>query len=61
MPKMTDAERAVHTTEVVTASLAAMRAEDWPEANQLLTHAVHDGCTPSELVAEAIAQTGGSL
>jgi hypothetical protein len=58
--RMTDDERHTATVEAVTAGLAAWRAGDTPEVNQLLSHAVHNGCTPAELLTEIIAQTEGT-
>lgn len=59
--RMTDEQRATRTTSVVTLALAALRDDDTADVNQLLTHAVHDGVQPAELLAEIVAQTGGRL
>lgn len=59
--RMTAKERAELAHRVVAEALAAMRAGDPAEANGLLTHLVHDGVPPVEVVAEIAAQTGGAL
>jgi len=61
MTRLTDAERLAEARRVVTAALAAERAGDAAEVNQLLAHAVHAGVQPRELLAEIVAQTGGRL
>ena len=59
--RMTDDERAAATVDVVAEALAAIRADDPGTANGLLAHAVHAGMQPHELLAEIVAQTGGTL
>lgn len=59
--RMTDDERAARTVVVVAAAIAAARAGNPSEANQLLTHAVHAGVQPVEILAEIAVQTGGRL
>jgi hypothetical protein len=59
--RMTATERTARAATAVAAALAAARADDPAECNQLLTHAVHDGVQPVEIVAEIAAQTGGKL
>jgi hypothetical protein len=58
---MTDSERLAHAHAVVVLALDAMRDDDPAEANQLFSHAVHDGVQPVELLSEIVAQTGGTL
>jgi hypothetical protein len=58
---MTDTERLAHARDVVAAALTAQRAGDRAEVNQLFAHAVHDGVPPTELLAEIVEQTGGTL
>jgi hypothetical protein len=57
--RLTDLERAEHARGVVASAIGALRAGDQAETNALLVHAVHDGVSPSELLAEIVAQTGG--
>lgn len=59
--RMTDTERLALARATVAEALAAQRAGDLAEANQLYAHVVHAGVQPVEIVAEIIAQTGGKL
>lgn len=59
--RMTEGQRLSSAKAAVADAIAAARAEDPAKANALLTHAVHDGVQPVELLAEIATQTGGEL
>jgi hypothetical protein len=59
--RLTDTERAEHARGIVAAAIGAVRANDPAEANHLLAHAVHDGVSPAELLAQIVEQVGGRL